>query len=106
MLKFLYGQKDFNTHLALHSSMAPLVNVVASTEMNASTFFIDHLKSACKTHWYLTVTETVEMSQVCKRSNCLYCPVPKHVLVNLSDDEQAQNSAEGNICFKERDINI
>jgi len=102
-LKYLFAQSKYSTTLCLHNSMLPLNEMLCSNHNLTETYYIDHLKSNCRTQWYLTVSKTQHMSQVCKFSRCLYCPIAKYCLIDLSDDD-LNNDIDGSICFREKQI--
>ena len=102
-LKYLYAQEKYKTPLLLHESMPLLDQAKYSSHNISATYYVGHIKSTCRTSYYLTVTETENMSQSCARGKCIYCPVPKFVLVNLCDSD-IDTDADGTICFMEKQI--
>jgi hypothetical protein len=103
LLKYVYAQKKFKTPLLLDENMHHLSDMIANSHQIAQSYFIDHVKDNCRTQWYLTLTETNHMSQICGKPFCMFCPTQKRKLIDLSD-ENKKCLIEGSICFSDRDI--
>ena len=99
ILKHLYMQQDFQAPLHLHESIKSLeTQMLINHTMTGVVYHLGKTKNDCRSQWYLTVTETLHMSQTCSRRFCYMCPIPKGITIDLSDSN-LDKAVDGNICL-------